>query len=104
MKSTSVGRLDLVDGDDVRVIEGGGGLRFLDEPAAAVSIRQAIGGQHLDGHLATQPRVAGAIDLAHAAGAERRDDFVRAEPGAGEKPHRRRLNDPRFAGATHPIE
>ena len=28
------GRLDLVDGDDVRVVEGGGGLRFLHEAAA----------------------------------------------------------------------
>jgi hypothetical protein len=33
----------------------------------------------LDRDLAIQLRVARAIDLAHAAGAERRDDFVRAK-------------------------
>ena len=34
-----------------------------------------------------QPRVARAIDLAHAAGAERRDDLVEAEAGAGLEGH-----------------
>ena len=37
-----------------------------------------LGGQNLDGDVAAEPRVARAIDLAHPAGAERRDDLVRA--------------------------
>ena len=39
--------------------------------------------QDLDRDRAIEPRVAGPVDLAHAAGAEGRDDFVRAETGAG---------------------
>ena len=39
--------------------------------------------QHLDRDLASEPRVAGAIHLAHAAGAERGDDLVGAEAGTG---------------------
>ena len=45
------------------------------------------GGQDLDRDVAAEPRVARAIDLAHAAGAERRDDLVGAEPGAGRECH-----------------
>ena len=40
-------------------------------------------GQDLDRDVAIQLRVARAIDLAHAAGADRHDDFVRAEASAG---------------------
>jgi hypothetical protein len=40
-------------------------------------VRQ-LGREDLDGDLATEPRVAGAVDLAHSAGAERRQDFVRS--------------------------
>ena len=35
--------------------------------------------QDFDCHVAAQPRIAGAIDLAHSAGAEHGLDFVRAE-------------------------
>ena len=40
-------------------------------------------GQDLDRHVAPEFRVAGAIHLAHAAGAERRQDLVRAKACAG---------------------
>ena len=46
------------------------------------------GGQHLDRDLAAEARIARAVDLAHAARAERREDLVRAEPCAWR--HRRR--------------
>ena len=36
----AVGRLDLVNGDDVGMIEGGGGLRFLHESATAIVVRR----------------------------------------------------------------
>ena len=45
----------------------------------AIGILCECGGQDLDRDVALQARVAGAIDLAHAAGAEHRFDFVRAE-------------------------
>ena len=44
-------------------------------------------GQHLDRHVAAEPRVLGAVDLAHAARAERGDDFVGTEAGAGTQAH-----------------
>ena len=43
--------------------------------------------QDLDGHVAPEPRVPRAIDFAHTAGAERRDDLVRAEACAGGQGH-----------------
>ncbi len=55
----------------------------------ALKARQAIriaghrGGQHLDRHRPLQIAVGRAIDLAHAAGADLRGDFVDAEAGAG---------------------
>src|SRR5579872_5278272 len=36
--------------------------------------------EHLDGHVAMETRVVRAIHLAHAPGADGRDDFVRTEP------------------------
>ena len=75
----AVGRLDLVNGDDVRVIEGRGGVCFLDKPAAAILVADAVGRQYLDGHLAVQTRIARAIDLAHPAGADESEDLVRPE-------------------------
>ena len=72
-------RLDLVDRDDVRMIECGGGLRFLDKATATLLVVQPVGRQHLDGDFTTEPRVPGAIHLAHPPSAERREDFVGAE-------------------------
>jgi hypothetical protein len=37
------GGLDLVDRDDVRVVEGGGGLGFLHEPTPAILVAQPVG-------------------------------------------------------------
>ena len=75
----AVGRLDLVDRDDVRVVEGGGRLRLLDKAATAVRVGHPVSGQHLDGHFTAQARVAGPIHLAHAPRADEGEDFVRAK-------------------------
>ncbi len=53
----------------------------------AVGIGGERGRQDLDRNVATEPRVVRAVDLAHAAGAERRDDVVRAEPVTGGETH-----------------
>src|SRR5262249_44420222 len=53
-----------------------GGLRFAGEAARGVGARF---GEHLDGDVAMQPRVARAIDLAHPAGAHRARDHERTE-------------------------
>ena len=44
-------------------------------------------GKNLDGDLAAELEVPGAIDLAHAAGAERVEDLVGAEAGPGLQGH-----------------
>ena len=38
---------DLVDGDDVRMVKGGGGQCFLPEAAHALLVRREVGGQQL---------------------------------------------------------
>ena len=80
-------RLDLVNRDDVRMIERGCRLRLLDEAPAAALVGQAIGRQHLDGHFAAEPRVAGAIDFAHAPGTDWTEHLIRTEPCAGGERH-----------------
>ena len=47
-----------------------------------------MGGQDLDGHLAAEPAVPSAVDLAHAPGSQRSQDLVRAETGSGVEGHR----------------
>ena len=65
---------DVVDRADVRIVERGDGARFLLEALPRLRVSGERAGQHLDGDRAVEPRVTGAIDLAHAARAERRDD------------------------------
>src|SRR3989442_6299022 len=65
--------------------------RFAAEALARLAVLTRRGRQHLDRDLAVQPRVAGAIDLAHSPRTERGDDLVGAEAGAGEEPHPRNL-------------
>ena len=65
-----------MDGDDVRVIEGGGGTGF---PGEALDdgwiVRVAIG-QNLQRDIAVEPQVVGAVDFAHATRSEERCDPV----------------------------
>ena len=78
---------DVVDRDDVRMVERGGrtGLRLKpDQPFAVLRKRF---GQDLDGDDTSEPRVFRPVDLAHPAGAEGRQDLVRAEPRSRRKRH-----------------
>ncbi len=70
------------------MVEGRGGERFLLEAAEPLLVLRDALGKHLDRDLAAQPRVARPIHLAHAARAEGREDFVRAQPCAGCQGHR----------------
>ena len=72
-------RTDIIDVTDVGMIERGDSSDFALEP-----IVETIG-RELDGDLATHAPVACAIDFTHTAGAERCDDFIRAEPTASSK-------------------
>ncbi len=71
------GFADVVDVDDVRVVEGGGGARLPFEPRQQLGIGARA--QDLDGYGAAEPRVARAVDLAHAAGSQAVDDLVGAD-------------------------
>ncbi len=59
-----------MDGDDVRVVEGGGGASFLNEAAMAIGIGRRFGRQHLDRDRAPEPCVVGGVNNAHSAAAD----------------------------------
>ena len=77
--------LEAVDRRDVRMVEGREDFGFALKAREAIGIAGHRGGQHLDRDRPLQIRVGRAIDLAHAAGADLRGDFVDAEAGAGGK-------------------
>ena len=63
-------------------------LRLALEAAHAARGSDAVRlGQDLERDVAVEPRVARAVDLAHAARAEGRDDLVRAEAGPLRETH-----------------
>ena len=73
---------DVVDGADVGVAQRRQAPRFALEPLTDDWIGGQRRGQDLDRDGAIEPRVAGRVDFAHTAGAERAGDLVRAEAGA----------------------
>ena len=79
--------LESVDLSDVRMVERSEHLCLALEAREPIAVAREMLRQHLDGDIALQLRIAGAIDLAHAAGTERRDDFVRAKAGPGRERH-----------------
>ena len=72
---------------DVRMVQGREDFRFTSKSGEPLGISGERGRQHLDGNLALEVRVSGAIHLAHAAGAEQGDDLVGAEASAGGECH-----------------
>jgi hypothetical protein len=73
---------DVMNGDDVRMIEARRGHRFLLEPSQTFGIGRNALGDDFDRNIATQARVARAIDLTHAAAAEQCDHLVRTDSRA----------------------
>ena len=74
---------DVVKHADVRVVERRGHACLAFEARPNLRLLRHARGQNLDSHDSVQPRVARLVDLAHAPGAERRDDLIRTNPGAG---------------------
>jgi hypothetical protein len=66
----------------MRIVQRCRGARFLFEAHEAIVIGADARRQHLDGDHAIEPAIAGAIDLAHAASPERREDFIWTESRA----------------------
>jgi hypothetical protein len=82
----SVGFADFVNRADVRVIQRRGVLRFAHQPCSSAIVRGEVLYQlYRDG--AAQTRVAGAIHLSHAAGANQADDLVGTETNTGGQAH-----------------
>ena len=81
MNGCPVGLLEPVDRRDVRVVERGEQVRLAPEAAEPLGVVRHLRRQHLDRDVAPERRVGGAVDLAHAAGADgRRDPVVRQCP------------------------
>ena len=98
------GLVDLVDCADVRVVQGRGGLRLLQEPLLGRLVAGQVRRQELDGDLALQARVVGRVDDPHAAVAEFGADRVRAERGAWREGHGRAGLYPRPGDVTRPVD
>ena len=79
----AIGVFDAVNLRDVRMIERRKQLRLSAEPGETIRIVGDGGQQYLDCDVAIQLRVARAVDLAHAARANGRNDFVGAKARAG---------------------
>ena len=71
------------------MIERGEELRFAFEARHALMILRELLRKNLDGDFAAEFLIARAIDFAHAACAERRDNFIRTQFGSGSKTHSR---------------
>ena len=78
----AAGLLEPIDRRDVGMIQRRERLRLALEPRQAVGVRRERVRQDLDRDLAAERRVRRPIHLPHAAFADRRGDFVDAEPGA----------------------
>jgi hypothetical protein len=74
---------------NVRMIQRCHDLRFTFEPRQPLGISGEQLRQDFDGDIAIELRVAGAVDLAHAAGPDGSEDLVRAESSAGQEGHSR---------------
>ena len=73
---------DLIDGDDVRVVERGGGARFLFEAAKRVGVARQLRTEQLHGDLSLEAAILREVHLAHAAAADEREDLVGSRPSA----------------------
>ncbi len=73
---------DFVDRDDVGMVQGRCGARFLLEPAKPVGVRGHLLTQDFDGDISTELEIPGLVHFAHAAGAQLGEDFVVAEASA----------------------
>ena len=66
----------VVDGDDRRVVQRGGGLGLAAEPGLERRVAGQVRAQHLDGDGASQPGVMAEVDLGHAPASEQLADLV----------------------------
>ena len=75
-----------MDGDNVRVIESGEGLRLALEALEPLLVRGELGGQDLQSHLTLERRVLCSVHLSHPARTEFLQDLVVAQRLANHVP------------------
>ena len=73
--------LEVVDGSDVRMIEGRENLSLTLETSHVVGIVRERSGEDFDRYVASEFRVPGAVDFAHAACPDKRKNLVRPQDG-----------------------
>ena len=78
---------DVEEWADVRMAERRDRSGFAFEPLAELGVGREVSGKYLDRDDAIEPGVAGPVDFAHPAGAERRNDFIRTETSPRSKRH-----------------
>jgi len=83
----AVGLAHVEERADVGMAQARDRLRLALEARPAILIGTDIRREDLDGNGSVEAGVAGLVHLAHAAGANGEEDFVRAETGAGRKGH-----------------
>src|SRR5438309_460144 len=64
---------------DAGMLHGAGETRLAKKAALGLGIAAKVRAHHLDGQVAVQARIAAAIHLAHAAGAELIEQFIMAQ-------------------------
>ena len=74
---------DVINSDDAGMVEAARGTRFLRKTGAARFVAGKYLGEDFQRDVASQPRIAGAENFTHPAGAERGHDLVRADASAG---------------------
>ena len=70
---------DIVDGDDMGVLEGGGGHGLALETLDEGGVVAVLGVEDLEGHIALEHRVGGPVDRRHPAPPEELLDIIASE-------------------------
>src|SRR6202158_4188628 len=87
---------EAINRQNVRMIERRRCPRFLLETSQSIGVRRQLFRQHLDCNFAVHALIAGAIDFAHAASAQRRDYFIGPKFCTRSEDHGRRDYNPGF--------
>ena len=85
--------------------QGGDGFGLALETGQGMGISIQMLGEDLDGHVALEPAIAGAIDFSHTSSAQGGDNLIPSEAGAGGEGHgglRQVVYLTRLAGTKHP--
>ena len=83
---------EVVDREQIRMRERRDRASLALEPRERLYIRRQVLREHLDGHFAVEPQVAGPVDLAHSSGAEGRENLVSVEERPRRERHAKKLS------------